>query len=160
MSPTNLTLVELRLLGHTGLLAGDWLLPWVMSPACWLAAILISVAWPSYSRGALAWFVRASGTLLLAGAVLGGLLMLPVNPAWAVANGPMASKAARHMNWSNTEPKTFSRLNALKLHLAIQDEALVADKVVDTLVKAGASRTAAESVVMRAMAKTHRQNKH
>jgi hypothetical protein len=160
MFSSNLSLAELHQLAHTGLLAGDWLLPFLTSPAGWLAAILIAVAWPSYSRGVLAWIARALGTLALEAIVVYGLMLLPVSHAWLSTNTVMAEKAARHLNWPNPDPAAFSRLTALKLHLAVQDEAIVADKVVDTKAKAGASRAASERVIMWALAASHRQNKH
>jgi hypothetical protein len=158
MSPTDMTLNELHQVAHTGLLAGDWLLPYLSSPACWLAVVLVA-ALPGYSRGTRTWLVRGLATLVLEGFVLFGLMTLPVSAGWLAANGTMASKAARQLSWAHTDPKTFTRITALKLDLAIQDEAIITDGVVDKLVKAGAPRAATENVIMWAMAAGHRQNK-
>jgi hypothetical protein len=152
-----MTLNELHQVAHTGLLAGDWLMPLLSNPACWLSVVLVA-ALPGYSRGARTWLALGFTTLLLEGLVLAGLMTLPVNAAWVATNGAMAAKAARQLNWPNTDPKTFSRMTAAKLNLAIQDEALATDGVVDKLVRAGAPRAATEHVIMWAMAAGHRQN--
>ena len=158
MSATAMSLNELHQVARTGLLAGDWLMPVIASPACWLAVVLVA-ALPGYARSTRTWLFRGMLTLLLEGFLLFGLSMLPASATWLATSGPMAEKAARHLNWAKADPKTFSRITAMKLNLAIQDEAVVADGVVEKLVKAGAPRGATENVIMWAMEATHRQNK-
>jgi hypothetical protein len=157
MSPTVLTLNELHDVARAGLLAGDWTLPLLANPWCWVAVLLAAVL-PGYSSGARRWLMLGSTTLSLEVVVLAVLLLLPVSGGWAALNGALAIKAERHLNWAAADPKTLSRFQALKLNLALQDEAIVTDKLVGKLVAAGAPRQATENVIMSAMAAAHRQN--